>query len=92
MNGDVFAEQRPITADIDSTDELIINMKDGGCSNEQISDKLKADGRVHYDKKTVGSRYLRIKAAIAERAEQRLDEELTDWHEGEVRYLDSFID
>lgn len=90
MSGDAFAEQRPITADLDSTDEMIISMKDGGYSNEQICAALVKDGRVHYDKKTVGSRYLRIKSAVAEREEARLDDELTDWHEGEVRFSHQF--
>ncbi|KAF2431222.1 hypothetical protein EJ08DRAFT_678518 [Tothia fuscella] len=86
-SGDPMAEQRTISADLDSTDEMIVNMKDGGYSNEQVSQALVKDGRIHYDKKTVGSRYLRLKSAIAERTEQRLDDELTDWHEGEDEAL-----
>jgi hypothetical protein len=87
MNGESFAESRPISADLDSTDELIVKMKDAGYNNAKIAMKLRDEGRVSYDKKTVGSRYLRIKNAIADREEQRLDAELTDWHEGEVRYF-----
>jgi hypothetical protein len=83
-DGDRIAESRAITADLDSTDELIVSMKNQGYSNEKVVERLQEQGRINYDKKTVGSRYLRLKNAIAEREEQRLDDELTDWHEGEV--------
>jgi hypothetical protein len=86
-NGESFAECRPISADLDSTDELIVKMKDAGYSNDEVVAKLRDEGRINYDKKTVGTRYLRIKNAIADREEQRLDDELTDWHEGEVSYV-----
>jgi hypothetical protein len=84
MNGECFAEGRPISADMDSTDELIVTMKEQGYSNEKVVAKLQEQGRIKYDKKTVGTRYIRIKTAIAQRVEQQLDDELTDWHEGEV--------
>jgi hypothetical protein len=89
LNGKSFVEGRPISADLDSTDELIVNMKEQGCSNEKIVLKLQEQGRVNYDKKTVGTRYIRIRAAITQRLDQQLDDELTDWHEGEVtlKYL-----
>ncbi|QDS75375.1 hypothetical protein FKW77_002502 [Venturia effusa] len=86
-NGQSFALQRPITADLDSTDELIVSLKEKGYSNDAVSAQLVREGRINYDKKTVGSRYLRLKNAILEREEERLDGELTDWHDGEDEAL-----
>jgi hypothetical protein len=86
-NGQSFATQRPISADLDSTDELIVNLKEQGYSNEAVCKQLAREGRINYDKKTVGSRYLRLKNAIFEREEKRLEGELTDWHDGEDEAL-----
>ncbi|TLD37538.1 hypothetical protein E2P81_ATG04350 [Venturia nashicola] len=86
-NGQSFALQRPITADLDSTDELIVSLKEKGYSNDAVCAQLVREGRINYDKKTVGSRYLRLKNAILEREEERLDGELTDWHDGEDEAL-----
>lgn len=86
-NGQSFAIQRPITADLDSTDELIVSLKEKGYSNDAVCAQLAREGRINYDKKTVGSRYLRLKNAILEREEERLDGELTDWHDGEDEAL-----
>lgn len=86
-NGQTFALQRPITADLDSTDELIVSLKEKGYSNDAVCAQLVREGRINYDKKTVGSRYLRLKNAILDREEARLDGELTDWHDGEDEAL-----
>lgn len=86
-NGKFFVTQRKITADLDPTDEMIVRMKDNNFTNEAVAEALKRNGLVAYDKKTVGSRYIRLKRVLAERETQRLDDELTDWHDGEVSLL-----
>lgn len=72
---------------MDSTDELIVSLKEKGYSNDAVCAQLVREGRINYDKKTVGSRYLRLKNAILDREEERLDGELTDWHDGEDEAL-----
>jgi len=76
---------RKITAELDSEDELIMTLKEHGYSDQQVVDELRRQGRTKYDRKTINSRTVRIKRAIAARQDELLEEELTDWHEGEVR-------
>ena len=41
-------------------DELIVSLKEKGYSNDSVCAQLVREGRINYDKKTVGSRYLRL--------------------------------
>lgn len=59
-------------------------MRDKGVPDREIAATLTEQGLTNYSVKTINSRYIRIKAALAARLDQRLDDELTDWHEGEV--------
>jgi hypothetical protein len=83
-DGASFVKGRPITADLDPTDSMIVNLKKAKYTNEYIAEELRKNGLVPYDGKTVGSRYIRIMRKIEEREAQRLEDELTDWEEGEV--------
>lgn len=40
---------------------------------------------MRYEPKTVGSRWLRLRKLLERIENERLDDELSDWHEGEVR-------
>jgi len=75
---------KKITADLDSEDEIILNMKGEGYGDVQIAEHLSKQNRVQYDHKTIATRFIRIKRAISARQDERLEEGLTDWHEGEV--------
>lgn len=83
--GGRVAVAKKISADLDSDDDMLVQMREAGCTDMQIADALANSGRVRYDKKTIASRYARIKDKMARREDQRLEDELTDWHEGEVR-------
>jgi hypothetical protein len=83
-DGQTFVQQRKITADLDMTDQMIVNLKNANHPNDYIAEELRKAGLVPYDCKTVGSRFIRLQKKIAEREAQRLEDELTDWHEGEV--------
>jgi len=60
-------------------------LKQVGYSDEYVVQKLIDEGRIRYQAKTVGSRWQRLKKVLDEVEEQRLDDEMSDWHEGEVR-------
>ncbi|KAF2097635.1 hypothetical protein NA57DRAFT_58206 [Rhizodiscina lignyota] len=85
--GGRVAIPKRITADLDSDDELLVNMREAGCTDQVIAETLAKQGRIRYDKKTIASRYMRIKAKMSLREDQRLEDELTDWHEGEDEML-----
>lgn len=85
VRGGRAALPKPVTADLDSEDEIILRMKEDGFTDQQVVNKLKEENRVRYDRKTIGSRFLRIQAALAAKQDERLEAEETDWHEGEVR-------
>lgn len=78
------AVPRRIHADYDSEDEIIVTMKQQGYSNEAVQKRLIEEGMTKYDVKTIPSRWLRIRKALQYEEEERLDDELTDWHDGEA--------
>ena len=84
VKGGGIAIAKKITADLDSEDEMIVEMRDKGIPDRDIAQTLREEGRTRYSAKTIQSRYIRIKAALAARHDKLLDDELTDWHEGEV--------
>lgn len=73
-----------ITADLDSDDELIVRMKNAKYLEKDIAQRLADEGRIKYNAKTIGTRLARIRKKLQEKNDQMLDEELTDWHEGDV--------
>lgn len=74
-----------IVADYDSDDGRIITLKQQGYSDEYVAQRLMDESRVRYVPKTVGSRWLRLRKALQEAEDEKLDDELSDWHVGEVR-------
>ena len=55
-----------------------------GEKDDAVARILKEEGRVVYTAKTIGSRWLRLKKIFEQKEEDRLDDELSDWHIGEV--------
>ena len=85
----LMAEHHTITMGESWIDETIMRMKKAAYSNKEIANKLreKSNGAVDYDPKTIGTRAARINKLFATEAEQRIDDELSDWHEGEDEAL-----
>jgi hypothetical protein len=79
------ATSKAIKVDYDSDDARIIELKQQAYSDDYVANKLKEEGRMRYVGKTVGSRWLRLRKVLEERDEERLDDEMSDWHVGEVR-------
>ncbi len=73
-----------VTADLDSDDEVIVNMKEARFLEKDIAKALVDQGRTAYNPKTIGTRWRRIKTALQKRQDDLLDADLTDWHEGDV--------
>ena len=78
------AVPKRIVADYDSDDGRIINLKQQGYTDEYISQKLIQEGRIRYVPKTVGSRWLRLRKTLEDAEEEKLDDEMSDWHVDEV--------
>jgi hypothetical protein len=77
--GGMLAYAKKVTADLDSDDELIVSMKEQGYSDGQISDRLVSENRVHYNKKTINTRFQRIRMAQAKRVDEMLLEGYKEW-------------
>lgn len=75
---------RRIVPNYDSEDEIIVDMKQAGYPDEAVVKRLVEEGRTRYDPKSISSRWQRIRKAVQAAEDELLDEELTDWHEGEV--------
>lgn len=76
---------KKVTADLDSDDELMVRMKDAKYLEKDIAQRLMDEGRIKYNAKTIGTRLSRIRKKLQERNDELLDQELTDWHDGDVR-------
>ncbi|KAI7277501.1 hypothetical protein KC345_g6578 [Hortaea werneckii] len=89
VQGGKAAVPKRIVADYDSDDGRIITLKQQGYSDEYVAQKLTDEGRVRYVPKTVGSRWLPLRKALQEVEDEKLDDELSDWHVGEDDELES---
>lgn len=68
-----------MSAVLDSDDELMLEMREKGYSDRQISEKLAKDGRVRYDQKSISTRIMRIRLAQAENVDYLLQEGMREW-------------
>ena len=59
-------------------------MKNAKYLEKDIAERLAKEGRVNYHPKTIGTRWARIKKVLQKVQDQMLDDELTDWHDGDV--------
>lgn len=89
--GGKAAGPKPIKANYDADDARIVDLKQQGWSDEYVARKLAEEGRIRYVGRTVGSRWLRIRKALEAKEEEILEDELSDWHDGEVCPYPSFL-
>jgi len=84
-----MAEQHTITMGESWIDVTIMRMKKAAYSNKEIANKLRqqSDGAVDYDPKSIATRAARISKKFSAHVEQRIDDNLSDWHEGEDEAL-----
>ena len=75
---------KKVTADMDSDDELIFSMKNAKYLEKDIAKRLADEGRMNYNPKTIGTRWARLKKAMQKQQDELLDNDLTDWHDGDV--------
>jgi hypothetical protein len=78
------AVARKITANLDSDDEILVSMKLQGRPDKEISDTLIKMGRVKYNMKTIGSRWKRLRIALAKALDEELDKKTAKWSTEEV--------
>ncbi|KAL6705804.1 hypothetical protein ACN47E_006442 [Coniothyrium glycines] len=73
------AYHKRVSHELDSDDELIMQMREKGFSDRQIADKLAKDGRVRYDQKSISTRIMRIRLAQADNVDFLLKEGYKEW-------------
>lgn len=78
---------KPIRADYDTDDGRIVELKQMGHTDEQVAARLIKEGRVRYNARTITHRYMRLRKALVEKEGEMLNDELTDWHVGEVSLI-----
>lgn len=76
--------RREITAELSADDLLILKMKRQGASSQDIVKRLTKKGFKEIQPNSVRPRYERICKKIQDCNDELLDEDLTDWHDGEV--------
>ncbi|KAK3073244.1 hypothetical protein LTR53_005339 [Teratosphaeriaceae sp. CCFEE 6253] len=74
---------KKVTIDYDSDDGRIIELKQSGYSDDYVAKKLVDEGRTRYQAKTVSSRWQRLRLVMDQVENDRLDDEMSDWHIGE---------
>jgi hypothetical protein len=73
------AYHKKVSHELDSDDELMMDMREKGYSDRQIADKLTKDGRIRYDQKSIATRISRIRIAQAEHVDYLLKEGYKEW-------------
>ncbi|KAB2106111.1 hypothetical protein AG0111_0g5821 [Alternaria gaisen] len=73
------AYHKRVSHELDSDDELMMQMREKGFSDRQIADKLAKDGRVRYDQKSISTRIMRIRLAQADNVDFLLKEGYKEW-------------
>ncbi|KAH4906921.1 hypothetical protein HBI80_077810 [Parastagonospora nodorum] len=73
------AYHKRVSHELDSDDELMMEMREKGFSDRQISDKLAKDGRVRYDQKSISTRIMRIRLAQAGNVDTLLKDGMKEW-------------
>ncbi|KAF2828342.1 hypothetical protein CC86DRAFT_191948 [Ophiobolus disseminans] len=73
------AYHKRVSHELDSDDELMMEMREKGFSDRQIADKLAKEGRVRYDQKSISTRIGRIRLAQASNVDFLLKEGYKEW-------------
>ncbi|EFQ88667.1 hypothetical protein CFE70_009962 [Pyrenophora teres f. teres 0-1] len=81
------AYHKRVSHELDSDDELMMQMRGNGFSDRQIAEKLAKDGRVRYDQKSISTRIMRIRLAQAENVDFLLREGYKEWEVDDDKLL-----
>ena len=73
--------------DLDSDDDMIVRMKEAKYAEKDIAKHLADAGRMNYNPKSIGTRWARLRKALAQHQEELLEADLTDWHDGDDEVL-----
>lgn len=84
LPGGSAAAPKRVVAHLDDDDEFLKAMKLVGERDDVIAEMIAHRGGPGYSPKTIATRYSRIKRVQQAAQDEVLDDELTDWHEGEV--------
>lgn len=68
----------------EAADNKIWELKQQGKNDDEIATQLEQENFGKMKGKTVGTRFVRLRKKKDEEEYQRLDDELSDWHVGEV--------
>jgi hypothetical protein len=80
------AYHKRVSHELDSNDELMMEMREKGFSDRQIADKFASDGRVRYDQKSISTRIMRIRNAQAGNVDFLLREGFKEWEFEDVSH------
>jgi hypothetical protein len=83
------AYHKRVSHELDSDDEMMMEMRDKGFSDRQIADKLAKEGRVRYDQKSISTRIMRIRLAQADNVDFLLKEGYKEWEFEDVSHPDT---
>jgi hypothetical protein len=83
------AYHKRVSHELDSDDEMMMEMRDKGFSDRQIADKLAKEGRVRYDQKSISTRIMRIRLAQADNVDFLLKEGYKEWEFENVSHPDT---
>jgi hypothetical protein len=70
---------KPVSHELDSDDQLMMQMRKNGCSDRQIAETLARDRGVHYDPNSISTRIVRLRAAQADHVDFLLKEGYKEW-------------
>ena len=84
--GGYSAQQNKVTGELDEADQIIVSMKQAGYPDKAVRDKISEAGLVDYHVKTIATRWTRLQRLAQKMSDDKLDAELTDWHDGDVSY------
>ena len=84
VDGGRGPQARKISAALNSDDEIIVRMKTEKRTDREIAQTLQDAGRVSYNYKTIGSRWKRLRTAMARAKDQELNQQINVWRVEEV--------
>lgn len=84
QRGKAPASKQTTESDYDTDEKRIIHLKQLGYKDDYVSNRLVEEGRQQLSAKTISTRWLRLKKIVERKEEERLDDELSDWHIGEA--------
>lgn len=84
IKGGRSAVAKRVKADLDPEDRIIMQMKLKGFKDAAIKQRLIDENRINYQEKSISTRWSRIQRVLHAHETKMLDDELSDWHEGDV--------